>query len=83
MLCYECNQQCFNSVQFKKYIQNISIHGQCSHRGSGSRCVWCPGDNKNLKGQIKQKAGKCNGETKKAHNDSFCERIQSCKGKHN
>ena len=25
MLCYECNQWCFNSVKFKKHIQNIHV----------------------------------------------------------
>ena len=56
MLCYKSNQRCLNSVSFKMHIQNISIHGQLSHGGSRSA--------------NKQKLGKRNDETKKAHKDT-------------
>ena len=58
MLYYKCNQRCINSVNFKKHIQNNSIHCQLSHGGSRSA--------------NKQKLGKCNDETKKAHNVKEC-----------
>ena len=58
MLCYKCNQWCFNSENFKKQIQNIIMHGQLCHGGSRSA--------------NKQKLSKCNDETKKAHTVKEC-----------